>query len=181
MRVIEADNKKLRNIYYRLYIVMEFFFKGLAVLAALATSGIVVIIGASVSMRYFALTPLHFTEELVGLLMTTAFFLALPLTTMKMQHVRISLLVSFLTEDKRDLAGKIARFFGVLFCVWFLILCVPWLEFAIEKNIKTEVGRLIMYPWMLILPISAFLTLIAFVLKKPEVESSQNRSDQVST
>jgi hypothetical protein len=46
----------------------------MAILAAISASGIVVLIGASVSMRYFTFTPFSFTEELVGLLMTASFF-----------------------------------------------------------------------------------------------------------
>ncbi|MGI9449219.1 MAG: TRAP transporter small permease subunit, partial [Geminicoccaceae bacterium] len=63
-------------------------FRGLAVLGAIAGGAIVLLIGISVAMRHVARTPLHVTEELVGLLMTSAFFLALPLVTLKADHVR---------------------------------------------------------------------------------------------
>ena len=62
-------------------------FVAMAVLAALAGGAIVILIGASVTMRYFAFAPFRFTEELVGLLMTAAFFLALPLATLRAKHV----------------------------------------------------------------------------------------------
>jgi len=44
-------------------------------------------------------------------------------------------------------------------------LCLPWLEFAFDRTIKTEVGRLLMYPWMAVLPLSMLLTGVAFLMR----------------
>ena len=79
----------------------------LAVLAAIAGAMIVGLIGISVAMRYLAYAPFRFTEELVGLLMTGAFFLALPLVTLRGDHVRVLILVS-------NLPGHVTRRVGVL-------------------------------------------------------------------
>ena len=54
----------------------------LAIVASLASIMIIGLIGTSVTMRYLAYAPFRFTEELVGLLMTTSFFLALPMITL---------------------------------------------------------------------------------------------------
>lgn len=139
-------------------------FIAMAVLAALAGCAIVLLIGASVTMRYFAFSPLRFTEELVGLLMTAAFFLALPQATLRAEHVRVLVLVSALPKRARTWIGRLAALLGAAFCLWFLALCLPWLEFAIDRNIKTEVGRLLMYPWMALLPLSMALSIVAFLL-----------------
>jgi len=61
-----------------------------------------------------------------------------------------------------DDAGKPS---GGTFCLWFFALCVPWFEFAFERGIKTEVGRLLMYPWMALLPLSMLMTALAFVVR----------------
>lgn len=140
-------------------------FVGMAVLAALAGLAIVALIGASVTMRYFASAPFRFTEELVGLLMTAAFFLALPLATLRAEHVRVLVLVSALPERARRLVRPLAAAFGAAFCIWFLVLAVPWFEFAFERHIRTEVGRLVMYPWMALLPVSMALSAVAFVAR----------------
>lgn len=140
-------------------------FVAMAVLAALAGGAIVALIGASVTMRYFAFAPFRFTEELVGLLMTAAFFLALPLATLRAEHVRVLVLVSALPARAEPWVTRLAAIFGAAFCLWFLALCLPWLEFAIDRNIKTEVGRLLMYPWMALLPLSLTLTLAAFLVR----------------
>ena len=148
----------------------------MAVLAAIAGCAIVALIGASVTMRYFAFAPFRFTEELVGLLMTAAFFLALPLATLRAQHVRVLVLVSALPEKARTWVERLAALFGVVFCLWFLALSLPWLEFAIDRNIKTEVGRLLMYPWMALLPLSMALSLAAFLVAAAKGVDQQDQN-----
>ena len=140
-------------------------FRAMAVVAAVAGAAMVGLIGASVTMRYFAFAPFRFTEELVGLLMTASFFLALPLVTLRAEHVRVVVLVSALPDRLRSWTGIAAAVFGAAFCLWFLALCVPWLQFAVERNIKTEVGRVVMYPWMALLPLSMLLSAVAFLAR----------------
>ncbi len=140
-------------------------FRIMAILATIASVLIILLIGASVTMRYFTFTPFRFTEELVGLLMTSAFFLALPLVTMHGKHVRVLILVSSLPDRFKPWIAGLASLFGITFCAWFFLLCIPWLEFAYDRQIKTEVGRLIMYPWMSVLPMSMLLTIIAFIIR----------------
>ncbi len=140
-------------------------FVAMAVLATIAGATIVVLIGASVTMRYFAYAPFRFTEELVGLLMTAAFFLALPLVTLRAEHVRVQVLVAALPDPVARWVAVLAGLFGTVFCLWFFWLCMPWLEFAFSRNIKTEVGRLLMVPWMALLPLSMLLTTLAFLVR----------------
>ena len=144
---------------------LESLFVAMGVLAAVAGVMIVGLIGASVTMRYLAYTPFRFTEELVGLLMTAAFFLALPLITIRAKHVRVRMLLTYLPERTKRPVNIMAGLFGLAFCLWFFALCMPWFEFAFDRKIKTEVGRLLMYPWMALLPISMLLSGVAFVLR----------------
>ena len=140
-------------------------FRGLAILGAIAGGAIVLLIGISVAMRHVARTPLHVTEELVGLLMTSAFFLALPLVTLKAEHVRVSIVIANLPDRMRRGVSLAAGLFGIAFCIWFFSLCLPWLEFAFDRNLKTEVARLLMYPWMALIPLSLILTSVAFAIR----------------
>jgi TRAP-type C4-dicarboxylate transport system permease small subunit len=160
-------NHRLQNEGNALYLVLETLAEAMAVIAAISASCIVVLICASVSMRYFTFTPFSFTEELVGLLMTASFFLALPLATLRSEHVRITVFISALATRYQSLAIKFSKLFGMCFCIWLLFLAIPWVEFAIDRNIKTEVGRLLLYPWMLVIPVSITLTTVAFILQKP--------------
>ena len=140
-------------------------FSALAILAAFAGAAIVALTGASVAMRYFANAPFRFTEELVGLLMTAAFFLALPLVTLRAEHVRVQVFVNALPARLRRAAVVLANLFGIGFCLWFVWLALPWFEFAFQRGIKTEVARLLMYPWMALLPLSLFLSALAFAVR----------------
>ncbi|MCY4460587.1 MAG: TRAP transporter small permease subunit [Albidovulum sp.] len=145
--------------------ILKPVFTAMAVLAAIAGAMIVVLIGTSVAMRYFANAPFRFTEELVGLLMTAAFFLALPRVTLNAEHVRVQVVVAFLRPRARRVAAAVAGIFGAVFCVWFVALCLPWLGFAIDRQIKTEVARLLLFPWMALIPVSLLLTAAAFLIR----------------
>ncbi len=152
-------------------------FEVMAVLAAAAGCAIVVLIGASVTMRYLAFAPFRFTEELVGLLMTAAFFLALPLATLRSEHVRVLIFVSALPGTTRKWIAGLAAVFGVVFSFWFLLLSLPWLEFAVSRGIKSEVGRLILYPWMALIPLSMFASILAFLLADPQEPGRSTGTD----
>ena len=145
------------------FVTPMFYF--MAVLATIASVMIIILLVGSVTMRYLTYTPFRFTEELVGLLMTSAFFLALPLVTLHSKHARVLILISSLPDKIKPWVAGLASLFGVVFCAWFTLLCIPWLEFAYDRQIKTEVGRLIMYPWVSILPLSMLLTIIAFIIR----------------
>lgn len=137
----------------------------LAVLAAVAGAAIVILIGVSVVRRHLANAPLYYTEELVGLLMTAAFFLALPLVTLRAEHVRVTIVVANLPAAARRAAAVLAAVFGIAFCIWFFLLCLPWLEFALSRNLHSEVARLLLWPWMALLPLSLALTALALAVR----------------
>ena len=140
----------------------------LSVTAALGMIAIVVIIVISVFMRKFFNYPLFFSEEIVGILMSVSLFLALPMVTLNGTHIRISIFTEFLKHRSR-LAYKITTYvsylIGVVFCLWLLVEAVPWLQFAIKHNLKTETARLLLYPWMISLPLSILLMLAIFIAR----------------
>ena len=133
-------------------------------LATLALSVIVAIILASVVMRRVADSPLYYTEELVGLLLSSSLFLALPMVTHQSSHVRVTFLANFLPDRGRAILAMLATAVTLAFCAWFLLEAIPWLEFALRRNIKTEAASLRLAPWMAVLPISvALCALLAIV------------------
>jgi TRAP-type C4-dicarboxylate transport system permease small subunit len=158
-----ADKQSSRLNKYEKW--LESLFIAMAVLGTVSGVLIVGLIGASVTMRYLAYTPFRFTEELVGLLMTAAFSLVLPLITLRSKHVRVLMFLNFMPQGATRIANIIARLFGLIFCLWFFFLCLPWFEFAFDRMIKTEVGRMLMYPWMALMPLSFLLTGLAFVVR----------------
>lgn len=136
-----------------------------AIAAALGMTGIVVIIFTSVLMRKFANSPLHITEEAVGLLLSVSLFLGLPMVTLKAKHVRVALLANALRGKMHVGLQMLALLIGVGFFSWLIYDAVPWFEFGYRLNLKTETTRILLYPWMALLPFSLVLTCAIFVAR----------------
>ncbi len=132
----------------------------LAVLSALSLTAILVVIVVSVVLRKFFGAPLFFAEELVGLLMSASLFLALPMATIKGQHIRVTLLVEAF-RSRSPTAAKLLLYAGTLvgiaFTGWILWEAIPWMEFAIKRELKSETARILLYPLMSVIPISMAL------------------------
>lgn len=126
--------------------------------AAIGMAGIVGIIVTSVFMRKFANSPVHVTEEVVGLLLSASLFLGLPMVTLKAKHVRVSLLSDALRDGKHHLLQSLALLVGLAFFAWLTLEAIPWWEFAHRLNLKTETSRILLHPWMLVVPVSLSLT-----------------------
>ena len=114
---------------------LESLFLTLAVAGTACGVSIIGLIGASVGMRYLAYAPLRYTEELVGLLMTAAFSLVLPLVTLRSKHVRVLMVLTYLPEPQKRLFNILAGVLGLVYCTWYFLLCIPWVEFALDRKI----------------------------------------------
>lgn len=137
----------------------------LAVLSALALTAILVVIITSVVLRKFFDSPLFFTEELVGLLMSASLFLALPMATIKGQHIRVTLLIEALKQRAPWFAQVwlvVGALVGIAFTGWILWEAIPWMEFAFRRELKSETARILLYPLMSVVPISMALCLLIY-------------------
>lgn len=134
----------------------------LALCASACMVAIVGLVTTSVILRRFAGTPLHITEDVVGLLLTAMLFLGLPLVTIRAQHVRVSIVANALDPRFGRLVHVAAMLVGIVFFGWIFLKALPWLEFAWKRNLKTETARLLLYPWMAALPLSVGLTWVIF-------------------
>jgi len=144
---------------------LELLAFAMAALAALCMIGIVSIITLGVVMRRLVGAPLHITEDMVGLMLSAVLFLGLPLVTLRSQHVRVSIVVNTLHARFAGLAHIAAMVVGILFFGWIFIKALPWIEFAYVRNLKSETARLLLYPWMAILPLSVGLTWVIFAAR----------------
>ena len=145
--------------------------------AWLAASSLFLIVGTivvSVVMRRLAGSPMYYTEELVGLLLSTSLFLALPMVTVQSSHVRVTFLASLLPERGKVALSVFAALVMLAFCGWFLLDAIPWLAFAIQRNIKSEAASLLLGPWMAVLPVS--IALCALLVLVRTVTGSDNAS-----
>ena len=137
---------------------LEYLALAFAALAAVCLTSIVGIIVTSVIMRRFANTPLHITEEAVGLLLSVALFLGLPMVTLRSKHVHVSLLTDFVTDKAKAVLQVAGLVMGIGFFGWLIWETIPWFEFAFKRNLKTETTRILLYPWMALMPLSLTVT-----------------------
>ncbi len=140
----------------------------LALLAALGMVAMVAIIVTSVISRKLFSMPLPFTEEFVGILMSVSLFLALPQVTLKGDHIRVSMLAKYLERQSATFHAillLIATLSGVIFCGWILIESKEWFEFAFDRSLRTETTRILLWPGMLALPVSIFLTALILIAR----------------
>lgn len=150
----------------------------MAVVAALAMVGIVAIIVTGVIMRRFANMPLHITEDVVGLMLSAVLFLGLPLVTLRSQHVRVSIVADALTARFDTALRLAAMLVGVLFFGWILLESLPWFEFAWKRGLKTETARILLYPWMAVLPLSVGLTFVIYSARLLGLLDAENHGPQ---
>lgn len=141
---------------------LEFLARACAGAAALCMIAITGIIVTSVLMRKFANSPLHITEEVVGLLLSVSLFLGLPMVTLRAKHVRVALLADFLKGRLHSAMQIAALLVGCAFFFWLILETIPWFEFAFKRSLKTETSRILLYPWMAAMPLA--LTLTAAIL-----------------
>lgn len=155
--------------------------RGLALVSAVAGSigiaAIVVIISTGVVMRKLG-TPLHVTEEVVGLILSVSLLLALPMVTLRAQHVRVALVANAVGGKARAALGALALVLSIVFFGWLMLEVVPWFEFAYDRNLKTQTSRILLYPWMAAMPavfvltIAILLARLAGILPEPEADAS---------
>lgn len=159
---------------------LELLALAMAILAALAMVGIVAIIVTGVVMRRFANAPLHITEDIVGLMLSVVLFLAVPYVTLRSKHVRVAIVTEAVGRRFRPVLSSAAMLVGVLFFGWIFIESLPWFEFAWKRGLKTETARILLYPWMAVLPISIGLTWLIFVSRLfGLLEAERHRSAEI--
>lgn len=121
----------------------------LALVGAAAMAGIFALVFAAVVLRYGWGRPLAATEELAGLLMTTAVFALLPLTILKDNHIR----VTALSERLRGTASVILYVAGQAILVAFagIFLRETWAiaAFTERLGLLSEQSRLPLAPFLM--------------------------------
>ena len=145
--------------------IFEKLLRSLLILSSLAGFGMVIIVFLSVFQRYVLKSPLSFSEELVGLLLCSMLFLSLPHISNSEKHVKINLVFNLLSARPKSFTPILSSLVMITFCFWMIVETIPWLDFAIRLNLKTENSRLILFPWMGVIPLSLFLNIIISLKK----------------
>jgi TRAP-type C4-dicarboxylate transport system permease small subunit len=115
-------------------------------------------------MRYLVRAPFPFTEELVGLLFSAMIFLTLPYCTIKKSHVCVTLVRDMLGGTLRRIADLAAALFMIAFAVIFGILSYDFAAFSYDLGSVTEMGEIILFPWMGLMPLACVLMAVVAVV-----------------
>ena len=145
--------------------VLDGLLKGLLFLSSFAGFGIVAVVLLSVFQRYVLKSPLSFSEELVGLLLSSMLFMSLPFISSREKHVKITLISNLLQIKYKIWLTIIAYLINLIFSAWMLIETIEWMDFAIKLNLKTENSRLLLSPWMAVVPLSFSVNIIISIKK----------------
>jgi TRAP-type C4-dicarboxylate transport system permease small subunit len=54
---------------------------------------------------------------------------------------------------------------GASFFIWLIWDAIPWFDFAFKRNLKTETTRILLYPWMALMPFSLSITGAIFIAR----------------
>jgi len=122
----------------------------LAFISALAIGSITTIICVSVIMRRVANSPL---------------FYALPLVTLRGDHIRVTLLANQLQKRGRAYLGLVAGIVVLAFLGWLIFESVEWMAFAIRLGLKAEATSIPLVPWMAIVPFSLCITTFGVIVQ----------------
>lgn len=118
----------------------------------------------SVVMRYLVGQPLRFSNEFVGLLFVTIAFLAIPLAQYRRRHIGVDLLTELMPNRLRLAANAAGALILIVFCVSFGAVSYVYMDFSIMLGARSEVGELVLWPWIALMPICAVaLGLVALV------------------
>ena len=146
--------------------------------AALAATAMLLLVVAGVVMRYAFNAPLGFTEELVGLLLITMLFLSLPLGALTNRHVSVTLLTQVLPPVGKRIAEAMAALVTIAFAVWFIHETIPWMDLALRLTLRSEASRLLLWPWMLVLPVALGVVALVAVMGLARTAAGRSLADK---
>jgi TRAP-type C4-dicarboxylate transport system permease small subunit len=147
----------LNTIYGKVAAILNF-------LACIWFAGVLVAVITSAVARYFFNSPFGFTEELVGLFVSTMLLMAIPLNYHEDKHIRVTMVSDHFRGWLKKAAQVFACSVTLAFATWFGYASLEWLGFAVEFNLKTTNTGIVLAPWMVILPIVMFLVAVASLI-----------------
>lgn len=119
----------------------------------------------STLMRYVLNSPLHFSNELAGLLFLSITFLTIPHVLNIDRHIGIDLVVKQLPVRFQGLVGQLAGLVLIAFAMVFVYQSWDFMAFSRAIEARSDISGLLLWPWMLLMPLS-FAMCIIITLKK---------------
>ncbi|WGF87847.1 TRAP transporter small permease [Marinivivus vitaminiproducens] len=124
-----------------------------------------VLVFCSVMMRYIWLSPLRFTDELVGLLFAGCVFLAIPFVFAMDLNIRVTLISDHLPRRLQSVAAYASNLSCVVFFLLFGYLSYDFASFSLMIGARSDIAQIPVGPWMALMPVSCFLTVIVLLTK----------------
>jgi TRAP-type C4-dicarboxylate transport system permease small subunit len=137
------------------------FTRLLSHIATAANVLLTLFVASSAVMRYVVGAPLHFTEELVGLLFLIGVALALPQASVRDEHIKVSLVTDALAPGRRAIALVIGRLTTLVFVCWFLWLALDASNEARMRGLISEQAGFPTWIAFAVLSLSAGAMLVA--------------------
>lgn len=119
----------------------------------------------STLMRYVFNTPLHFSNELAGLLFLSITFLTIPHVLNIDRHIGIDLVVKRLPVRFQGGVGQLAGLVLITFAAVFVYQSWDFVVFSHAIEARSDISGLLLWPWMLLMPLG-FTMCIIIMLKK---------------
>lgn len=138
---------------------------GLAAVGAILAMLMAAFVALSSIMRYVIGAPFGFTEELVGLLFTAIVFTGLPVCTLRKSHLSVTILPDLLPPAGKRIMDGVAHAIVFGFCVWFGLLTFEYLQTTLALNARSSGSRLLLWPWVAVLPTACFLSGLAALIR----------------
>ncbi|WP_107850430.1 TRAP transporter small permease [Oceanimonas marisflavi] len=133
---------------------------------------------ASTLLRYLFGSPVHFSNELAGLLFFSLTFLTIPHVLNSGRHIRIDLITRALSARAARLSETFAGLVLILFSTIVIYESWDFMVFSREIEARSDISGLLLWPWMALMPLSFVLCILVQLrhgLRHPEVgEQSDN-------
>ncbi|CAH1655106.1 putative TRAP transporter-DctQ subunit [Hyphomicrobiales bacterium] len=144
-------------------------------LAAILGIGILTLVTVSVIMRYGLSAPFRFTEDVVGLCVLGATFLALPLIALEKQDIRVTALTDIL--PKRTAFIWTLFGYGVVSLFFFLFGRDLWdqMIFSYKLSLRIEASQIPIWPWIGVMLVSIVLVALITVFQVIELIRSRGK------
>jgi hypothetical protein len=66
---------------------------------------------------------------------------------------------------------------GIVFFGWLILETIPWFEFAFKRSLKTETTRILLYPWMALMPLSLIVTGLILIARLTGFIDNQTKNN----
>jgi TRAP-type C4-dicarboxylate transport system permease small subunit len=139
--------------------------KGLAALGAVALFGTTFLLAFASIRRYVIDAPLSITDEMVGFLLVSIAFLSVADGFLKGRQVRLLFLWKVLPDRLRDIAYLAGHVFALVVLGTIVTQTYEFARFSLEIGAKSPVADIIEWPWMMVIPVSLVMLMIAIAIR----------------